>query len=525
MNLLEKSFSSVGAYRHVLPATTLMAVVFGIYAICLGHDFQIMWDDNLYVTANEAARGFSLQHLKFAFTTSYVGNYAPVHIISYMLDYELWGMRPAGYILTNIILHAANGLLLYLLVVVLHGGRLRAFATALIFSVHPVQVESVAWIAQRKNVLALFFVLLAMHLYIRYRQREGGGFSWYAGAMVCGVLALLTKSVAVVLPFMLLLYDICFVPPDRRRHWLTDKLPFLGAAVAVTLITIRSQDMAAGTAGLVYHGGTPFATFLTMLPVLVKYVRMVFWPNDLSVLYLPPIKTGLDAEVAVATLVLAILAAVGWYLFSRRRELFFWYALFFVGFLPVLQIIPLVTVMNDRYLYLPMIGAAPLLAAVVDFSCRTDRRFLQWGIGAGFCFWLLLLGWFSSRRMDVWRNPVTLMREQLRVLPDSERLAQLPRMIKIFMGLHAMGDVQKARGYLLEMTTIWPSYPQIWLALGRSYASTGEWGAAELAYKRALDFRSRSIEALQGLEAVYRATGRDGLAADCARRLRELGAN
>jgi hypothetical protein len=260
-----------------------------------------------------------------------------------------------------------------------------------------------------------------------------------------------------------------------------------------------------------------------MLPVLVRYVRMVFWPSNLSVIYLPPIKTGLDADVTVAILILATLAVAGWYLFRKRRDLFFWYALFFIGLLPVSQIVPMVTVMNDRYLYFPLIGAAPLLAAAVDFPFVNSRRLFRGAVVGGYGIWLVALGWHSFQRMDVWRNPVTLMREQLRVMPDSERLVQLPRMIKIFMGLHTMGEVQKARGYLREMAVIWPAYPQTWLALGRSYSATGEWDAAEEAYKRTLEFRSRSVEALVGLAEVYKATGRKGLAADYARRASELG--
>lgn len=506
--------------RHLLPALAVLLATFALYAACLGHDFQIMWDDNLYITANEAARGFSPHHLKLAFATNYGGNFAPFHIISYMLDYELWGMRPVGFILTNILLHACNAILLYALVTVLHGRRLPALAAALVFALHPVQVESVAWIAQRKNLLAMLFVLLALHLYIRYRRADSGGLSWYAGALACGALALLTKSVAVVLPVMLLLYDLCFVAPDRRRHWLADKLPFVAAAAAVALATIRMQNAASGKAVIGYHGGTPFATFLTMLTVLVRYVRMVFRPDDLGVLYYPTIKTGFDGAVVAAALFLGLLALAGWYLFRCRRGLFFWYALFFAGLLPVLQIVPLVTIMNDRYLYFPMIGAAPFLALSLDTPVVRDRRLPRGVVAAGFCIWLVALGWFSFQRMEVWRNPVTLMREQLRVLPDSERLAQLPRMISIFMGLHAMGELGKVRGYLLEMAAIWPSYPRTLLVLGHSYSATGEWGLAEQAYKRALELQARSIEALQGLVDVYRATGREGLAADCDRRVR-----
>ncbi|HEY6838921.1 MAG TPA: hypothetical protein VI389_09280, partial [Geobacteraceae bacterium] len=144
---------------HFWPAVTLLVIAVAVFGRTLGHDFLTNWDDHTYVTHNETIRGITSGHLKAAFTSLYVGNYAPVQIISYMLDYTLWGLRPAGFHGTNLILHALNGLLVYLFVFRISGRRAWAFPAAVLFLVHPAQVESVAWISQRKNLLAMLFFL------------------------------------------------------------------------------------------------------------------------------------------------------------------------------------------------------------------------------------------------------------------------------------------------------------------------------------------------------------------------------
>ncbi|HEX9023178.1 MAG TPA: hypothetical protein VF799_04980, partial [Geobacteraceae bacterium] len=158
-------------YLHLL----LLAVAsFALYWQALGHDFLINWDDRQYVLDNPVIRGVTLQHLKAAFTSFYIGNYAPLHLISYMIDYDLWGMRPAGFIFTNILFHTLNGILFYMLLRRIAGERVWTLPAALFFLLHPLQVESVVWVAQRKNLLAMFFFLAAVHLYISYKERARG---------------------------------------------------------------------------------------------------------------------------------------------------------------------------------------------------------------------------------------------------------------------------------------------------------------------------------------------------------------
>jgi 4-amino-4-deoxy-L-arabinose transferase-like glycosyltransferase len=309
------------------------------------------------------------QNIKAAFCHFYFYNYAPIHLISYMFDHALWGMRPAGFIFTNIFIHAANGILFYFLLVKLSWRRLIAFIAALIFLIHPIQVESVAWISERKNVLSLFFFLVAFYCYHVYREREGRShWEFYAFSLGALLLSLLTKATGVVFPLVLLAFDLCFPQNRNRRICLVDKIPFFLAAFATALITIKSQSPEIGGGTTSYHGGTPLTTLLTMLPVFVRYLGMTLWPTNLSPVYSPFIKTGFDLEVAASGLLLVLVVGLGIFLYHRKRDLLFWLLLFFIGLLPVSQIVPLVTLMNDRYLYLPMIGASAFLAHFLFLS-------------------------------------------------------------------------------------------------------------------------------------------------------------
>ncbi len=229
--------------RHALAVASLAAAALAVYWHVLGHQFLANWDDAGYVTNNPVIHDLSWRGIRTVFGRSYFYNYAPIHLLSYMVDDALWGLRPSAFALTNVVLHAANGVLFYLLLVKLGWRRLAAWAAALIFLVHPVQVESVAWISQRKAVLSLFFFLLALLAFVRYRRTDGRR-RWvlYAGSLLAFGLALLTKATTVVFPLIAVLFDRHFERERSRSTWLLDKLPFLGAAAAVAVATVRAQS-------------------------------------------------------------------------------------------------------------------------------------------------------------------------------------------------------------------------------------------------------------------------------------------
>jgi hypothetical protein len=409
--------------RAWLPLLALSISSIAIYGTAIGHQFLINWDDLQYVVENPAIKGLTFEHVRWAFTNYYVGNYAPLHLVSYMIDYEIWGLRPSGFIFTNILLHTLNGLLFYLLLRRGSGEKAWVFLASLIFLLHPVQVESVVWVSQRKNVLAMFFLLVSFHCYASYRQtdaRHGGRF--YALSLAAFTLAVLSKSVAIVLPLALILYDGCGPEKWGIKGALRDKIPFVLIAVAFGIAAIQSQSAQFEGGGRTsYNGGSPHATFLTMLPVMVHYLRLVIWPAHLSAFYDLPIKTGVDAEVAVSAFLLLLLAVVGVVLYRRRRDLFFWFALFFVGLIPVSQIIPIVTLMNDRYLYFPMLGASAILgfALMRDVAWAEIRASRKQMLTAGFS--LLVIGacvGTTVQRIGVWQNSYTLWDDTVKKSPN-----------------------------------------------------------------------------------------------------------
>ena len=345
-----------------------------VYLPSIRHDFIPLYDDTPYVLCNQAVQGVSWEHLRSAFTQFYCGNYAPLHIISYMVNYEISGLKPSGFILTNIIIHTINGILLYFLFLrcsISH--RLACFGAAL-FLLHPVQVESVVWVSERKTVLSMLFFLVATHLYIKW-LRDGCTKS-YLLSLLSFVSALLSKSTAVVLPLFLICHDYAYRVRDRITNRFTDKIPFFLIAFAGACLTIYTQDSSRYGGRTTYHGGSPLGTLFTMLPVLVKYLRMVFYPTGLTVFYgSVTIKPVFDEDVFLAGLVALFLLGSGVSLFRRNRQLFCWFAIFFIGLLPVLQIVPIVTLINDRYLYFPMVGAAGFCATGIGVFERGSPTF------------------------------------------------------------------------------------------------------------------------------------------------------
>ena len=413
---------------HIFALLFLSGVTFALYWQALGHNFLIFWDDNGYVTSNMTIRRVTWENIKTAFTSLYMGNYAPVQILSYMFDYSIWGMRPAGFIFTNILIHTANGILFYYLLTRLSWQRLAACAAALIFLIHPVQVESVVWVSERKNVLSMLFFLLSLIWYIIYREKSGKRQGLlYVSSMIAFILALLTKSVAVILPLVLIALDFCIAPKLNRKNLknlLIDTIPFIAVAFVFVLLTIYSQSMTTGGGRTSYLNGSPFDTLVTMLPVFIRYLKLIFWPADLSAVYAPAIKSGIDIEVALAALLLLLIVALGIFLYHRRRDLLFWLVLFFIGLLPVSQIVPIVTLMNDRYLYFPMLGAAAFIANISFLAINKAQKinpFVRTAVGITF---LLLLGHYlmeTYNRIPVWKDENTLWEDAVRKVPESPK--------------------------------------------------------------------------------------------------------
>jgi tetratricopeptide (TPR) repeat protein len=407
------SKDSIATRYNLAVYILLFATMWFSYYTCLWHDF-VQWDDFTYVVNNSAAHGFTIENVTAAFSKIFASNYAPVHIMSYMLDYELWGLSPRGYVLTNILIHYCNGIVFFHICNELIKSRFGALVAAFIFLFHPVQVESVAWISERKNVLSMLFFLISFYSFIQYRLTRQKRRIVLVISIAVYSLALLTKIAAVILPLVLLFFDahFCPAPNGTLRSRFREYAPYviISILLVATAIITQKQDHAGVFAGS--YAGSVYKTFFTMLTVLPQYLLNIFWPQFLSIIYSPPIKAGFDREVILSAVAIILLIVEGVMLYRRQSQLLFWYGLFFMAFLPVSQIIPLVTVMQDRYCYFPLLGLSGFIGVMAgNCSFKVAGSNVKILIVFPLIIGIAALPVLSKSRSHIWVNSVVLFEE------------------------------------------------------------------------------------------------------------------
>jgi Tfp pilus assembly protein PilF len=337
-----------------LIALALVLLTALVYAQVLGHDFVDL-DDGLYVVNNpHVTTGLTVENIRWAFTTGHAANWHPLTWLSHQLDVSLFGLNPGLHHAVSVGWHLANTLLLFGLLRVMTGTLWRSAFVAALFAMHPTHVESVAWVAERKDVLSTFFWIAATWAYVNWVRHPGAGrYALVAGAMALGLLA---KPMLVTLPFALLLLDVwplgrAHVPLSRR---VIEKVPLIALSVASSVITVIMQ---AGGGAISGADVVPVAGRVSNAIVAIgEYLRMLVWPVDLAVFY-PYVMRIPWTDVLQAAAVITVISIVAWR--SRARHpavLTGW--LWFIGTLvPVLGLIQVGTQSHaDRYTYVPYIG-------------------------------------------------------------------------------------------------------------------------------------------------------------------------
>ena len=331
----------------------LAALTFAAYSSVRGHEFQ-QFDDADYVTQNPAVRaGLTWTSIKWAFTTPWAGNWHPLTWLSHMTDVRLFGMDPGGHHLMNLLIHVLTTLLLLRLFWRATGLMWPSALVAALFAVHPLHVESVAWIAERKDVLSALFWVLTCSAYVTYVRRPST--ARYAFVALPLVLALMSKPMAVTLPFVLLLLDVW---PLKRTtgivSLLKEKLPLIALAVASAIVTFMVQRKAGAVQSI---DAFPIGMRLANVPIAyAKYVLLTIFPWHLAPLY--PYPTSIVWWMVLAST--AFLAAISFGVYRVRQTMPFlavgW--CWFLGTLvPVIGIIQVGSQpYADRYTYIPAIG-------------------------------------------------------------------------------------------------------------------------------------------------------------------------
>jgi protein O-mannosyl-transferase len=511
----------------------LFLATLAVYYPSLHGDF-VNIDDPDYVDENEYIRDLSWKGIYRIFASIIAVNYFPLQILSYAIDYHLWGLTPFGYRLGNLIFHLGNALLVFsFLRRLLSGKTWLAFAGSLIFSLHPVNVESVAWVSERKNVLSVFFLLLSFLAYFRYLEGKRKGLA-YGLSLGLYLLSILAKVSSVVFPLLLILYDMCFTSRSRKE-WIKDKIPFFLMSAFFSGLAVYIYHLQKIIPE--YHGGHPINNFLTMANVVVEYILSLFVPLYLNFYYDTRLVKSFGEYpflLSLSFLLLVMVLAIKWY--RKERPLFFSLLWFFIPLLPVLNIVPIAILRADRYLYLPSVGFAYFLAWGIPRLLGNTGPKGSWA-ALGVLFLIAgVFGWITEKQAGYWRSPFHLWSRVMKYIPSEAKaycflgnnardrgqitLAEtlyreaLDRAPRSPAALNNLGLLYMNKGRVEEAHTLFqralesdPDYPDAQINLGISYWKKGEEEQAIAAFEKAKGNKKNRATANNNLGVIYQNRG------------------
>jgi tetratricopeptide (TPR) repeat protein len=530
----------------VLVCVALSVITFAAFKQVRHNEF-LSYDDDVYVTRNQTVQaGLTFEGIKWAFTSFDESNWHPLTWLSHMLDCQLFDLKPEYHHLTNLLLHIINTVLLFIVLNAMTSAMWRSAFVAALFAVHPLHVESVAWVAERKDVLSTLFWLLTMAAYFRYV--ENPKISRYALTIVFFALGLMAKPMLVTLPFVLLLLD--YWPLNRLKNisladafsrqtfyrLVREKIPFFGLSIisgVITFVAQRSGGSVVALAKLPLH----FRLANAVLSYL-KYIEKTFWPKDLIIFY-PFNRAELTAAWVLLPLLFLLVASIRVIkLAPNHRYLpvgWFW----FLGTLvPVLGVVQVGSqALADRYTYVPLIGLFIVVTwGCADISAKLPyRKFILSGVA------LVIISVMTIRtaiQVRCWQNSVSLFenatrlnensaalhdnfatalaqqgkydeavehyRIAIRLLaePDSEILYNLA------CTYNNLGRYTEAIDTFRQAIKVKPNFPLAYLHLGNVYHKLSRFTEAENAYKKAIEINPGFAEAYNNLANTFGMLGR-----------------
>jgi tetratricopeptide (TPR) repeat protein len=505
-----KSPVFAGARADLLIYLTLLLTTFAVYAQVRDFDF-VNYDDGDFITDNVNVRqGLTAQGLEWALTSGYEGNWVPLTWVSHMLDCQLFGLDSGWHHLHNVLLHALAAVMLCIFLERATGTRWRSALAALLFALHPLHVQSVAWVSERKDVLNACFWFLTLWLYVRYSERPSTG--RYLAVALGFCLGLMTKPMMVTVPFVLLLLDYWPLARlrQRGRKAIWEKLPLLGLAGGAAVITYLAQKHAKSV-NLV-----PFeARLANSIHSYALYILQTFWPARLAVLYPYPRDFAFALLPLLAEGVLLAVVTTGVIVLRRRAPyLLMGWGWFVVTLVPVIGLVQVGDQAHaDRYMYIPMVGLLVMLIwGAAEMLEKLRAKTLAIPLAAAACVASAVVSW---GQVGYWRNTETLFRRALAVTDDnkiannnlgnylmasgrlSEALPYFETAVRIDPGfalarnnlgtaLGRMGRVPDAIAQLQIAVRLWPDAPDPHANLGTALAQAGRLPEAAAEFEAAL---------------------------------------
>jgi Flp pilus assembly protein TadD len=492
--------------RNPVVCLLLAVVTLALYNPVNRHPF-VNYDDDRYVTKNVHVRqGVNADTIAWSLTSTEQANWHPLTWMSHALDVSLFRLNPAGHHLTSVLLHVVNVCLLFLLLMWATKRVSPSLFVAILFAVHPINVESIAWVAERKNVLCTFFFLLTLWAYGWYAQKP----SWERYLAVFGsfVAALASKPMVITLPFVLLLLD--YWPVERvdkigeKTPWsrlALEKLPLFALSAASAVVTMHAQQ----TGGAVRSATEfPFGVRIAnAINAYAAYIWKMIWPSHLAPLYPHPGDSLPVWRVLLAGIILAIITALVWKFRSRRSLLVGWF--FFLGTLvPVIGLVQVgEAAMADRYAYIPLIGIFVMIAfGVSDIAEQRSWGFLP-AIPAAVA--LIALSFATYRQIRYWQSNEELWSHTLAVTSNNFVAED-----NLGGALILEGREEEAHAHFEAAARINPKDPMSHSNLGTYYETHNQIGEAVREYEAAVAMTSDPsmlAATYANLGAAYRGLG------------------
>jgi len=518
--------------KHIIPVILLILITTVLFANTLKNSF--VWDDRDLVVENIYIR--SARYIPFLLSPSYwkrqevetSGQYRPIRSLSFVFDYGLWKLNPAGYHLTNLLLHIVNVILVYFLMnylwqprrlpplplatyEVAKGNMLLnlPFLTALFFAIHPAHVESIAWIKSRQDLFASIFFLSALFLFINYIKEEVSRRRaiFYFAACISFILALLSKEAAVIFPFVLVLYALCFsMKPDYKKI-MVRVLPFF--AIVVLYFLFKANVL--GRLVSMGHGHKIglYPNILTVFMTLGYYIKILVFPFDLNVEHaflVPGSLFEVPVFFSVILLLVCLVAAIK--TFKESRLAFFAMLWIFITLAPVSNIIFLsARPIAEQRLYIPSLGFCIILAMAVTALSRVRLKFMPNAMVKYFPALVFMpLFYFYSvgvveRNLD-WRNELTLWSRTVHSSPNSTRAHN-----NLGKAYSDIGRHEEAIGLYKKALELYPAHANAYYNLGRAYSDLGDPDRAIESYKKVIEIRPDYASAYNNIATEYKQLG------------------
>ncbi len=503
-------FSSPRALALLISLFLLLATAAAFWQV-RNNEF-INLDDNLYVTENPyVQRGLTFKGIVWAFTTRPVGHWHPMTWLSHMLDAELYELNPGGHHVTNLLFHVANTLLLFLLLHKMTGALWASGFVAGLFSLHPLHVESVAWVAERKDVLFTFFWLLTLWAYLVFVKKPR--LDRYLLVVLCYILSLLSKPMAVTLPFVLLLLDYWplgrlrsgpSIDSDHQRtsplHLILEKVPLLLLTAIFCVFTFLSYQKVGVVTSfsklpLEIRIGNTFVSYL-------EYIGKMIWPAQLAVLYPHPMVLPLWKILGSVMLVtvITVLILIG----GRKRPYWIVGWLWYLGTLvPVTGLVQVgLQAMADRFTYVPLIG----LFIIVAFG--VSDLLVGWRYGkivflASGSAVLLIFMMLTMSQVALWQNSLRLFNHTLQVTANNSIIHN-----NLGVALMRQGKDDEAWAHYTKALEIDPSYADAQYNLGALLARQGKAREAMTQFVETLRIKPSHADAHHHLGVLLANQGR-----------------